>query len=96
MLWRLYIPHQLAAAVFPTIDTLQTNIRHICPAPFKPKGLYCQYTKYRRIDGYCMNPYHPTWGAAAQAMKRFVLPRFADGSLTYILFLIVIGVGKLW
>ncbi|CAG0912625.1 unnamed protein product [Notodromas monacha] len=74
-----YVPTKLAAAVFPMIDTMQTNVRHICPKPFVPGSNYCYYSKYRRYDGYCMNPHHPTWNGAGTAMKRFVVPHFADG-----------------
>jgi len=73
------IPHHVAAALFPQIDTLQTNIRQICPKQMVPGGYYCTDSYYNRADGYCMNPYHPTWGGAGQPMKRFIIPKYADG-----------------
>lgn len=76
---RFQIPHHLAAAIFPKINTLQTNIWQICPKEMIPGGYYCTESRFNRADGYCMNPYHPTWGGAGQPMKRFIIPKYADG-----------------
>jgi len=40
---------------------------------------YCLQSKYRTIDGFCNNPYHPYWGKSNVCHIRLLSPDYADG-----------------
>ncbi|KAG7309987.1 hypothetical protein JYU34_004510 [Plutella xylostella] len=61
----------------PLIDTSRTLIREVCPPIFS--HVECRPGKYRRLDGLCNNPEHPTWGASMAPFQRLIGPLFADG-----------------
>lgn len=39
----------------------------------------CYINKYRTIDGFCNNPYHPYWGKSNVCHIRLLSPDYADG-----------------
>lgn len=39
----------------------------------------CYASKYRSIDGFCNNPYHPYWGKSNVCHIRLLSPDYADG-----------------
>lgn len=54
---------------------------HSCRYPSAQSNNYqqCLASKYRTIDGFCNNPYHPYWGKSRVCHIRILSPDYADG-----------------
>ncbi|KAL1122386.1 hypothetical protein AAG570_003791 [Ranatra chinensis] len=67
------------------VDTLKTSVGAYCAGAAAGEGAArcvagsAGGERYRRHDGTCNNPLHPTWGAAHLPFKRLLLPNYADG-----------------
>lgn len=63
------------------ISTTNFPASHSCATVYSRLGSpkYCANSKYRTIDGFCNNIYHPYWGKSNVCHIRLLHPDYADG-----------------
>ena len=62
----------------PQINVYGTVLGDVCALPPSPP-CSCRPGRFREIDGFCNNPYHPDWGRSYTAFQRFLPPFYEDG-----------------